>query len=82
MTDALTRSMVILELGSYSRSGSSDRLVRAPPGPEPLLVLCGDLNAGSGDIDQLLPRLKWAGGNASWVKAPPLPPEHPYSNTG
>lgn len=77
MTDALTRSMVILEFGIYCRSGSSDRLVRAPPGPEPLLVLCGYLNAGSSDIDELLPRLNWAGSIVSWVKAAPLPPEHP-----
>ena len=80
MNDALTTSMTILAFASYCRAGSSDALVKCPPGPEPVLVLCGFLSTNDSHLSRLLHTLHWRGDITSWAKGPPLSPEHPDSN--
>ena len=74
-TDAVLRSMNILESESYCHAGSSKVMAQGPSWPQPLLVLCGDLNF-NGDIDMLLPGLQWRGHCASSARSSPHFHEH------
>ena len=70
----------MLEFPAYCCPGSYDALVRGPPGPKPVLVLCSFLNTGDSDLSQLLDTLHWGEDRTSWATGPPPSPEQPDPN--